>query len=99
MPLVVTQRGDRTMIVRKPKSPKVGGTPVREHHAHQLICTCCYAVRVPPMRSHLGYTTCLDCGEKAARQVKHTIVPMNKSNYIACFDTDTLKQLNPKRTT
>jgi hypothetical protein len=51
------------------------------------------------MRSHLGYATCLDCGEKAARQVKHTIVPMNKSNYIACFDTDTLKQLNPKRTT
>jgi hypothetical protein len=41
----------------------------------------------------------MTCGEKAARAVKHTIVPMNKSNYIACFDRATLKQLNPKRTT
>jgi hypothetical protein len=39
----------------------------------------------------------MTCGETAARAVKHTIVPMNKSNYIACFDTDMLKQLNPKR--
>ena len=69
-----------------------------EHHAHQLVCTCCYAVRVPPMRSRLGYTTCLDCGEKAARQVKHTVAPMNKSNYMLFTDVNMLKQLNPKRT-
>lgn len=50
-------------------------------------------------RIRLGYVLCMCCGEDAARKVKHTIVPMNKSNYIACFDTDTLKQLNPKRTT
>ena len=70
-----------------------------EHHSFGLICTGCYGVRVEPPRLRLGYTTCMSCGEKAARAVKHTIVPMNKSNYIACFDRATLKQLNPKRTT
>ena len=70
-----------------------------EHHSFGLICTGCYGVRVEPPRLRLGYTMCMTCGEKAARAVKHTIVPMNKSNYIACFDRATLKQLNPKRTT
>ena len=70
----------------------------REHHAHQLVCTCCYAQRVAPARSRIGYTTCLDCGETAARQVKHTIAPMNKSNYMLFTDVSLLKQLNPKRT-
>ena len=70
-----------------------------EHHTFGLICTGCYGVRVEPPRLRLGYTTCMSCGEKAARAVKHTVVPMNKSNYIACFDRATLKQLNPKRTT
>ena len=69
-----------------------------EHHSFGLICTGCYGVRVEPPRLRLGYTTCMSCGEKAARAVKHTVVPMNKSNYIACFDRATLKQLNPKRT-
>ena len=68
-----------------------------QHHSHGLICRGCYGVRVEPPRLRLGYTTCMTCGETAARAVKHTIVPMNKSNYIACFDTDMLKQLNPKR--
>lgn len=72
---------------------------MREHHAHQLICTCCYAERVPPMRSRLGYKTCLTCGEAAAKTVKHTIAPMNKSNYFHISDLNILKQLNPKRTT
>jgi hypothetical protein len=42
--------------------------------------------------------TCMDCGETAARQVKHTIAPMNKSNYMLFTDVSLLKQLNPKRT-
>jgi hypothetical protein len=41
----------------------------------------------------------MDCGETAARQVKHTIAPMNKSNYMLFTDINLLKQLNPKRTT
>lgn len=47
----------------------------------------------------LGYTTCMPCGEKAARAVKHTIAPLNKSNYVMVTDLTMLKQLNPKRTT
>ena len=76
---------------------------MREHHIHQLICTCCYRERVPPARAALQAEekkspTCMSCGEKAARQVKHTIAPMNKSNYLVFTDASLLKQLNPKRT-
>jgi ribosomal protein L37AE/L43A len=49
-------------------------------------------------RVALGYYKCLECGEQSARKVKHTIVPMNKSNYIPITDLSILKQLNPKRT-
>jgi hypothetical protein len=41
----------------------------------------------------------MSCGEKAARAVRHTTAPLNKSNYIFIGDPTTLKQLNPKRTT
>ena len=67
-------------------------------HYHNLICLCCYAERVPPARARLGYRTCLSCGETAAKQVKHTVAPMNKSNYMLFTDVNMLKQLNPKRT-
>lgn len=50
-------------------------------------------------RIRLGYVLCMCCGEDAAKQVKHTVVPMNKSNYILVTDLSLLKQLNPKRTT
>ena len=69
------------------------------HHSFGLICTGCYAVRVEPPRLKLGYTTCMDCGEKAARAVRHTIAPLNKSNYVLITDPALLRQLNPKRTT
>jgi hypothetical protein len=67
-------------------------------HTHLLICTSCYAERVPPARARLGYRTCLSCGDKQARAVRHTIAPMNKSNYMLFTDPELLKQLNPKRT-
>jgi hypothetical protein len=41
----------------------------------------------------------MSCGETAAKNVRHTIAPMNKSNYFYIADTELLKQLNPKRTT
>lgn len=50
-------------------------------------------------RFELGYRLCLDCGEDSAKQVKHTIAPINKSNYMLITDHEQLKQLNPKRTT
>jgi hypothetical protein len=68
-------------------------------HYHNIICTTCYAERVPPARARLGYKSCMTCGEKAASNVRHTIAPLNKSNYVLITDTSLLKQLNPKRTT
>lgn len=70
------------------------------HHSDDshYICTECYGY-VHSQRYRLGYKTCLQCGEMAARQVRHTVAPINKSNYMLISDRDTLKQLNPKRTT
>ena len=48
-------------------------------------------------RARLGYRTCLDCGDKAARAVSFCVVPMNKSNYVVVSNPEELKQLNPKR--
>lgn len=74
------------------------------HHYHQMLCTTCYAERVPPNRARMqtqaGHRpTCMTCGEKAALRVRHTVAPMNKSNYMLFTDPEMLKQLNPKRTT
>jgi RNase P subunit RPR2 len=75
-----------------------------EHHTHLLICTTCYAERVPPARARLQARekrrpTCMSCGEKAASKVRHTVVNLNKSNYMLFTDPEMLKQTNPKRTT
>lgn len=45
-------------------------------------------------RWRLGIHLCLACGEKHARQYKHTIVPLAKSNYQPVTDLNQLKQLN-----
>jgi ribosomal protein L37AE/L43A len=45
-------------------------------------------------RVGIGYKTCLWCGEEQARAVKHTIVPMPKSNYIVVSDVSLLLGLN-----
>jgi hypothetical protein len=45
-------------------------------------------------RARLGYITCLACGEEEARTVRHTIVPMPKSNYIVVTDLSLLRGLN-----
>lgn len=47
----------------------------------------------------IGYKTCLPCGDRAAKQVKHCVVNMNKVAYMVVTDLEILKQLNPKRTT
>lgn len=73
---------------------------VRTEHnqEHQHTCRDC-GDDVDYRRWALGYKFCLDCGNTLALQRKHTIVPMNKSNYMLVTDYDLLKQLNPKRTT
>lgn len=49
---------------------------------------------VPPLRAQLGYRTCLSCGEYQARQHRHTIAPLPKSNYMVFTDLSLLKGLN-----
>ena len=61
----------------------------------EVLCRC--GEDVPAQRAQLGYRTCLVCGDRAARQVRHTVAPMNKSNYMLFTDPELLKQLNPKR--
>lgn len=45
-------------------------------------------------RANAGYQLCLECGEDDARNRRHTIVPMAKSNYVVVTDRDLLKGLN-----
>lgn len=52
----------------------------------------------PAARLNLGYRTCLECGDTAARKVRHTVVPLNKSNYTLVSNPQELAWLNPKRT-
>lgn len=59
--------------------------PTYCHSCHQPIIAA---------RAVLGYDTCLTCGEAEAKQVKHTIVPLTKSNYIVVSDLELLKGLN-----
>ena len=61
---------------------------------HLPICTHCYAVRVEPHRAKALRPTCMACRETLARQAKHTIVPMPKSNYIVVTDPSLLINLN-----
>ena len=60
-----------------------------------MDCKVCDAP-INDRRSALGYTTCLDCGEQQARSVKHTIVPMHKSNYTVISDRRDLMGINNK---
>ena len=43
-------------------------------------------------RKAIGYDTCTSCGDEDARLVKHTIVPMHKSNYVVVSDKSLLKE-------
>jgi hypothetical protein len=70
----------------------------------KYICVDCLWEQVPAARARWCIKeqqriTCMQCGEVRAREVKHTIAPINKSNYMYISDLTQLKQLNPKRTT
>jgi hypothetical protein len=51
---------------------------------------------VDPRRYKAGFDTCLPCGEGEAKQVRHTIVPMHKSNYMVVSDRRDLMGINNK---
>ena len=70
----------------------------------RYICTACYFNHVETRRAQMQIEkklklTCSPCGEVIAKDVKHTVAPINKSNYMYISDPQMLKQLNPKRTT
>lgn len=59
-----------------------------------MYCVTCQIEEVAAKRVEAGFITCLRCGEADARKVRHTIVPMSKSNYIVVTDRELLKGLN-----
>lgn len=60
-----------------------------------MYCVIC-SDDINPNRFRLGYKTCLICGEKNARRMKHTIVNLHKSNYVPITDLNLLKGINSK---
>jgi ribosomal protein L37AE/L43A len=70
------------------------------HHEEdkRYLCVVCGGF-IDHARYKLGYKLCKPCGEDAAKKVKRCVVPMNKMAYMMVTDLETLKQLNPKRTT
>lgn len=61
----------------------------------EYVCDKC-SQPVNKYRYEIGYTTCKPCGEARARQVRHTIVPMHKSNYVVITDRRDLMGINNK---
>lgn len=59
-----------------------------------LHCKC--GEQIEPERVALGFYICLSCGEERAKRKLHTIVPLNKSNYIVVTNRQDLLGLNPK---
>jgi hypothetical protein len=47
-------------------------------------------------RFKLGYKVCKLCGDKLAHNVRRTVVPMHKSNYMMITDLTDLKGINNK---
>jgi ribosomal protein L37AE/L43A len=66
---------------------------VYQHARVSVKCKQCPSL-FPIGRLLLGYKLCLACGEKEAREKKHTVVPMPKSNYILVTDMALLRGLN-----
>ena len=59
------------------------------------FCVLC-GDQVNNKRWQLGYHSCLLCGDQIAKETKHTIVPMHKSNYIPVFNKQDLVGINSK---
>ena len=59
-------------------------------------CVACHIETVALKRVEAGFITCLRCGEADARRVRHTIVPMHKSNYVVITDRRDLMGINNK---
>jgi ribosomal protein L37AE/L43A len=58
-------------------------------------CVIC-SDEVNAKRWALGYHTCLHCGDKRAKEHKHCIVPLHKSNYVPIYNLNDLVGINSK---
>ena len=61
-----------------------------------MYCVVCRTEEVAAKRIEAGFITCLRCGEADARKVRHTVVPMHKSNYVVISDRRDLAGINNK---
>ena len=61
-----------------------------------MYCVVCRTEEVAPRRVEAGFITCLRCGEADAKKVRHTVVPMHKSNYVVISDRRDLAGINNK---
>lgn len=61
-----------------------------------LTCILCQDRMVHEKRADLGYLVCLECGEQLAREVKHTVLPLHKSNYMVPANRNEIKGFNNK---
>jgi ribosomal protein L37AE/L43A len=68
---------------------------VKQHLLTDRPCIVCDSL-YPKDRAALGYSTCMRCGEVLARQRKHTVAPMHKSNYMLITDRADLRGINNK---
>ena len=77
--------------------PKVFSPRILQHRINTMTTKCilCNA-EVHPLRVQAGIDTCIHCGDKQAKQRKHCIVPMHKSNYIVVTNHDDLVRINNK---
>lgn len=66
----------------------------------QPVCFCCgetyNPLRLAAQLQHTLPKLCLVCGDVRAKQHKHTIVPMHKSNYVPITNLEDLKGINSK---
>jgi ribosomal protein L37AE/L43A len=68
---------------------------VKQHLLTDRPCIVCDSL-YPKDRAALGYSTCMRCGEVLAKQRKHTVAPMHKSNYMLITDRADLRGINNK---
>lgn len=65
-------------------------------HCNDTACVECGEQITPPARAELGYTTCLVCGDRQAKERTFCVAPMHKSNYMLFTDPEDLKGINNK---
>ena len=51
----------------------------------------------PERRASLGYSTCLACGDKAAREVRFTVMPAYSKGAYQLISPGDVAHTNPKR--